>query len=444
MPPSASPTFLSGNISVLQRIKLLAVLFMLVVGSVAQGVTVRTIDGKDFSGQLVSLDAGTLTVAVRDGNKEKRQSVRLDEIVSIDMAGFVPVNPAVVEPSSTTQPGSPSTTQPAAGRPADAISWRLVLLCGDQLTGFIDGWSATTITLSSSDLGKPIPIPLQDVKEIWQAGSLRDDVPESVALNGGLEDIALVKSHSDDRIQGVRGTVVGLTNDALIFRYGGEERQIDPARLVGIVLATHQYTPSDKLQMSFTLVSGDMISGEWTSLKNDAAAVRTIWAADVLLPLARVSKINVINGRLTYLSELTPIKVEQVPYFDRILPYRIDSSLRGGKGLTLTDGTYAKGIAMHSRSLLHYDIGGKFEFFRARVGMLQPDGKLGRAAVRVLGDGKPLYENPDLRGDQKPVDLGVNLTGVRRLTLEVDYGHGQDVGDQVGWADVKLLRPAMK
>jgi hypothetical protein len=142
---------------------------------------------------------------------------------------------------------------------------------------------------------------------------------------------------------------------------------------------------------------------------------------------------------MVYLSDLKPVSVEQVPYFDRMLGYRVDQSL-DGKPLVLKDGTYKRGIAVHSRCALGYDLGGKFDELRAKVGFQQPEGKLGQAVVRVLGDGKVLFEQPDARGDQPPFEVKVKLAGVQRLALEVDFGKGQDVGDRVVWANARLLR----
>ena len=66
-------------------------------------------------------------------------------------------------------------------------------------------------------------------------------------------------------------------------------------------------------------------------------------------------------------------------------------------------------------SSLRYDIGRKYETFRAKLGFQQPEGKAGRAAIRVLGDdGKVLHEIADARGDQPPVDLDINVAGVSR------------------------------
>ena len=133
---------------------------------------------------------------------------------------------------------------------------------------------------------------------------------------------------------------------------------------------------------------------------------------------------------------------ELLSYFDRMVPFRNDVSL-AGQAIKLSDGQHAKGISVHSRTVLRYDIGRRFERFRAKVGFQQPDGKAGRAAIRVLGDGdKVLHEIPDARGDQPPADLDIPVAGVSRLTLEVDFGADQDVGDRVAWANARLIRAA--
>ena len=58
----------------------------------------------------------------------------------------------------------------------------------------------------------------------------------------------------------------------------------------------------------------------------------------------------------------------------------------------------------------------------------------------MLADGKPLFEKLEAKGDQPPQDLKLKVDGVRELTLEVDYGRNDDVGDRVAWANARLLR----
>jgi hypothetical protein len=167
--------------------------------------------------------------------------------------------------------------------------------------------------------------------------------------------------------------------------------------------------------------------------------LRTDWGATLKVPAAKVARVQTRNGRLVYLSEMAPAKVEQVPYFDRVMPYRVDKSLTGG-ALRLSDGEHARGISVHARTVLHYETGGTFQRLKAKVGFQHPEGRLGRAVVRVTGDGKALFERPDFRGDDPPADLDLDVSGVKRLALEVDFGEGQDVGDRVVWANPRLLR----
>ena len=158
------------------------------------------------------------------------------------------------------------------------------------------------------------------------------------------------------------------------------------------------------------------------------------------LSLDDVLRITVHNGRQVWLEDLHPSAVVQTPYLDRLMPYQVNQNLTGGP-LLLSTGPVSKGIAVHSRCFLTYDIGGGYARFRTVVGFQQPEGKSGRVAIRVNGDGRTLWENPDFKGDEKPVPLDLPITGVSQLVLQVDYGKGQDVGDRVIWGEARLLKP---
>jgi len=149
--------------------------------------------------------------------------------------------------------------------------------------------------------------------------------------------------------------------------------------------------------------------------------------------------VSVKNGKAISLTELKPSHVKQVPFFDRMIRYRVNESL-SGEPILLRDGKHSRGISVHARTVLRYAIGGRFQRFRAKVGFQLPEGELGDAAVRVLGDEKTLFNRHSLRGDGpiEPIDLDV--TGVGTLTLIVDFGRGQDVGDRVVWVDPTLIR----
>ena len=58
---------------------------------------------------------------------------------------------------------------------------------------------------------------------------------------------------------------------------------------------------------------------------------------------------------MTFLSDLTPAKVEETPYFGHRLPWRRDVNLTG-EPLKINGQSFDRGLAVHSRCILTYDL----------------------------------------------------------------------------------------
>lgn len=321
-------------------------------------------------------------------------------------------------------------------------AWQARLAGGDQITGELLGWDDKALKLKS--LYGEVSIPVKQLREVWHGSNDEIEKARVAARSAGgtgaaTEDIAFARK--DDQVIPVNGLVRGATTDALNFRFQDEDKQIKLEKLVGVTLAVAEDAAADDaLQQSLVFASGDVVSGQWTALENGAVSLKTPWGDTLKVPVKSFDRIRTKNGRLVFVSDLTPAAVEQTPYFDRMLAFRADKSLTGTP-IKLSDGEHAKGLSVHSRTVLRYDIGRKYEKFRAKLGFQQPEGKGGRVAVRVLGDNdKVLHEIADARGDQPATDVDLNVSGVSRLTLEVDFGDEQDVGDRFVWADARLLR----
>jgi hypothetical protein len=126
------------------------------------------------------------------------------------------------------------------------------------------------------------------------------------------------------------------------------------------------------------------------------------------------------------------------------MPFRVNQSLTGGP-LAMVDGPITKGIAVHSKCVLTYDIHGGYERFKSKVGFQIPEGKAGRAPARILADDKVLWQESELKGDAaKPVAVDLDVAGVKRLTLEVGFGPNQDVAGRVVWGEARLVKAAAK
>ena len=76
-----------------------------------------------------------------------------------------------------------------------------------------------------------------------------------------------------------------------------------------------------------------------------------------------------------------------------------------------------------------------------RLAEMYPDPRLyHRDFERVVNKVFDEISNALARGDREPTVIKLKIQGVRKLTLEVDFGKEQDVGDRVIWADARLLR----
>ncbi len=256
----------------------------------------------------------------------------------------------------------------------------------------------------------------------------------------GDDDFALVLSR-DGGVAEINGRVQGLSDAGLKILYEGQERSIKLERLQALVLASHPVTHTWKGPYQvFRLSSGDMLSAAWLALGEKTCDVKLAWGKDVAFPRDAVVEVTGRNTKMVNLSEMTPLTVEQVPYFDRLISWVRDKSWNN-RPLKLDGKTYARGLAVHSRCVLTYDLGGDFATFRAILGFDEDAGDRGRVVCRIVVDDKELFAKPDFRaGVEKPLPVEVSVKGAKRLRLEVDFGEGEDVGDRVIWANARLYR----
>jgi hypothetical protein len=383
------------------------------------------------------IDDSTMTLAWSGAKEDHILGAihpQADKSEAVDLP-LADVSEIVLKRGGFSSPPSAPSTRPTNTLPNS----RVTLADNDRLLGTIVGWSDKKLSIHPAiAMADKLEIPVSSLRELWCGTA--DQIKKAQALKeqAGLDDIAF--AIKDDDVIAVHGIVIGIDDDSLHFRYDNADRKIGLSRLVGIVMAKNEESAGDDaLFEQVQFVNDDQISGTLSSLEAKTLVMQSRAGTELRIPIDQITKIVTRNGRLTYLSDLKPTKVEQTPYFDRLMEYRLDKSLNG-KPILLSDGTYAHGISVHSRCVLTYDLGGKYSEFRSKVGFQLPEGKIGDCAIRVLGDGKALFEKPDARGDQPPQDLKLAVAGIHELTLEVDYGRNDDVGDRVAWANARVIR----
>jgi hypothetical protein len=328
--------------------------------------------------------------------------------------------------------------------------WSVSLVEGGTLKGTIERWADSKITLSVSAGRSPVSlsIPVSHIARIWSAKASEKEpaAGDKKDESGGpgtsaAQDVVYAHSASG-ALQRVPCRVLGIRGDALAIQFSGKDRTIAMSKLVGVELFAERAAsgPDQTFHQVVEAHGGIKFPGQLIALDAAAAKVRTLWGETLTLKTEDLAGVSVKNGKAVSLTELKPSEVTQVPFFERTIGYRVNESLSGGP-ILLRDGAHARGISVHAKTVLRYPIGGRFQRFRAKLGFQLPEGELGDAAVRVLGDdGKVLFERPNFRGDGAIESLDLDVTGVSTLTLSVDFGRREDVGDRVVWADPMLIR----
>jgi hypothetical protein len=234
---------------------------------------------------------------------------------------------------------------------------------------------------------------------------------------------------------------VAIDGDRLRVRFAGQDQELPVSRTYGLVFARGAGAAPDRgdgpramLQLDDAAVGGRLLSvaGERWSLALDEGAV-------LELETARIASVAVVSDRLVYLSDL-PARGEQTAAFDLTWPWLVDRGPGGGP-IRLVDGReVARGLVLFPRTQLTYELGGRFDVFKATIGMEQHRGENAHACFRVLADGKNVFEADGVAADTPPQDIEVKVAGAQRLTLEADFGKNFDLGDVCVFGDARVMR----
>ncbi len=160
------------------------------------------------------------------------------------------------------------------------------------------------------------------------------------------------------------------------------------------------------------------------------------------IPLDAIFEMRVLRGRGVYLSDLVPIESRHTPFLlgSREWPLQRDRSV-AGQPLRLGGREFPKGLGMHSRSTVTYDLAEKYRAFQAVVGLDDTTAGAGTAVCVVEVDGRRVFEETELSRQKGVRRLPViDVRGAKRLTLVVDFGELGDSQDHVDWGDAVLLR----
>jgi hypothetical protein len=187
------------------------------------------------------------------------------------------------------------------------------------------------------------------------------------------------------------------------------------------------------------------------SKRNDVFYVSTPSGAKLDISRDLMARLDYSKGKLTYLSALDPVDVKESSTNGSVDHYRRDKSfsetpfplkLRLRKGEKDEIRTFDRGLALHSRTELEYDLNGEYREFKAVIGI---DATLDAAEptiVKIMGDGKKLYEVTLTPDDKKQgaQDVTLSVKNVKKLRLIVQSAKFLDLGSQALLAEARVSK----
>lgn len=400
------------------RFRLLLLVCYVLTGlfSSLQAGEIRTIDGANHIGEITSLDSSE--VKLRSGEGDKITSFPLKEVISIDWNNAARNVTRVPYLKVKLIDG---TLVYCLTLEMKAKQIELLLINGHR-------WTVTF------DQVHAIVCDAQDTASLAAFEALEAERPK--------EDVIRVQSREGNNIEPYQGLIqeANAQGTRLVFKAVGLDQasNIDVARLRGLYFhRSNVGVGPQAIARIYDAFGNCFTATAWQWGKSDCT-LTTQLGKQLVLPNSTITKMDLTPGKLVYLSDLEPLKVEESPILADLFRYRKDKNLEGGP-LSVGRRIYEKGLALHSRTILEYDIKG-YSSFRCTLGLDDAMAGSAHALVRIEGDDKVLLSTNINSRENKPQQVNVDIKGLQKLRIVVDYGEDLDLGDHINLADARLIK----
>jgi hypothetical protein len=205
-----------------------------------------------------------------------------------------------------------------------------------------------------------------------------------------------------------------------------------------------------------SLRRGDAARGE----NPESFVVQCLGGCELVLQAGEIFQIDFSAVRFRYLSELEPSTIEWNPVFYTPAIYEYQAALNGprfdesysGRPLSLEFSVsangdqpperveYQYGLAVKGGTRLVYPLQGRYSRLQGWLGFAPDAPQDGDVEVRIVADGRELWRQVLKRPTDPPQELNLTVRNVNRLTVQVDYHDGRNIGDIIHFCDAKVIR----
>jgi len=303
------------------------------------------------------------------------------------------------------------------------------------------GWTGGEPIVVGADLLRAVRLGTfpEAIERGWQEQLQKPVVTDIVSVlrkNGGIDSVA--------------GILRDVQSDVLKFDFEGDTIDVKRTKVVGISYYRPQAAQLPAPRGTLALRQGGQLRIDQVSIDGDRLRVRTVAQANLLLPMPLVDHLDLASLSLTYLSALEPESREwtpliRIPAIQAPLErwYEPSRDVRpDGSPLVLRvasdEQAFARGLSLTSRTQLIYRLAGQYRRFACLAG-IDPEAGPGKVQLTVLADDGIRFQQ-SIEAGLDAVSIDIDLTGVNRLTLLVDYGDQSDVADHLILGDARLVK----
>jgi hypothetical protein len=307
--------------------------------------------------------------------------------------------------------------------------YRLFLIGGDRLFGAATGVVDEKLIWKNSLLGQ-FTLPLDRAAAIVRG----PDVPQTLA-DARTDDV--VQLSNNDTAHGIVTNVCAL---GVTLQSGDSTTTLPWTTVTAVLFSSSPQPPTPTRMFRLTLADDSTFSISSVALAGGKFTLSLPDQTTRQIDAASVSSIEQLNGPLTWLTDLSPTENIYKPYFTEWFPARFDQTL-DGKPIGQKFAGFHHGIGCHAYSRISYALDPQYTGFRTQFAV-DSDSSLADVTVRILLDGKPAFEQKNLKAGQIYPITTIPLAGAKTLTLEADYGENFATQSRFVWLDPALLRPS--
>lgn len=286
--------------------------------------------------------------------------------------------------------------------------------------------------------GQEVEIDIQHVVAVRFRADTKDLLEDWGRIRGMQAAADVLVLQKADALDYLEGLFSDVSDERIQFELDGEVIPVNRKKAYGMIYFQKAGRALAKPTGTVVLTNGSRIPARNFELAGANLVFTTPAGAKLSVPLSGTSAIDFAEGKIAFLSDLVPLSIKVTPFFDLAIEPRFNTNLGGGK-LKLGSSEYERGISLHSKTEIVYHLGGKYSRFEAIVGIDEAVGNRGHAELTIRGDERQLFAAP-VAGSDEPKKLELNVQGVQRLYILVDFGKDLDVSDHVDLCEAKVIQ----